>query len=310
MTNQANDIEEREVKEALEVLKNVNIPLFQPIPIEQIIPSSPLVKPVPTPVFAFISVLALLTCAALFAIPMINKPMDRKVDGLPTSCLIQSVTGKNIQVRAFKQSLETHPAHAGMFLEEGSKITTGEGSEAILRAGSEVNLAVSQNSDLEMTSLRILGENAGKDYLLSLSEGRVYCDVNSKEKPVSLNIVTPDANIQVWGTAFEIAAKPKMGTNIGVIEGDVLITPRARGLEAFHLLAGFQTLVTNTKGVKAPVIRPLNLSSYRPLDSGLKNLLPEQESENSDGILSNEDNYTADGLANIEQIFEDKNVSK
>ncbi len=308
MTNQPNDSQEREVNEALEVLKSIHVPSFQAIPIEQIIPSFPLAKPVAAPVFAFISVLAVLTCAALFAIPMINKPSHRKVEGIPASCLIQSVTGKNVEVRASKQSLETQPAHAGMFLEEGSKIKTGEGSEVILRAGAEVNLAVSENSELEMNSLRIVGENLAKDYLLKLNGGHIYCDVNSKETPVSLNIVTPDADIQVWGTEFEIVAKPKMGTHIGVFEGDVLITP-THGAEPFHVLGGFQTLVTDTKELRAPAIKPLNVSSYRASGSGLKNLLPGQASENSDGILSSED-ASANGLANIEQIFEDKNVSK
>lgn len=298
----------RDVKAALEAFKAIEVPSFQAIPIERIIPTTLPIKPVQTPVFAYLSLLGILTCAALFFIPLLNKPAHRQIDGVPTSCLIQSVTGKNVEVRASKQSLEIRPAHAGMFLDEGSKIKTGEDSEAILRAGAEVNIAVSQNSELEMNSLRVVNDNLGKDYLFSLSEGRVHYEVNSKERPVSLNVVTPDTNIQVWGTEFEIVTKPKSGTHIGVFKGDVLITPKARGVEPFHVLAGFQTLVTGNKEVK-PIIRPFSAGSYKSSPSELKNSSLQQASENSDGILSNEDNSN-DGLAPIEQIFEDKNVSR
>ncbi|MBI4431419.1 MAG: FecR domain-containing protein [Candidatus Omnitrophica bacterium] len=298
--------DEKEIKEALEVLKQMEAPAFKAISVEEVLAAAPLPRapfvPVLSPLWSF----PLLTCAIAVIIPFLAKSPNSVSTDLTTSCLVQSVSGKDALVRS---AAGKQQAHAGMFLEESSNIKTGLESEMRLRAGKEVELVLTEDSDLELTQLRTKANDLSKDYILTLHDGHIYCEVNRGNKMVALNIVTPEAHFQVWGTKFEIVRKPQMGSHIGVIEGDVLITPKAKGLSTFHLLGGFQTQIAPGKDISAPVVTPLIETYYKPLTSPERNPRAVRQAQNGGDILSIEE-ASAPERFEFDHVFEDKDALK
>lgn len=306
MAKPLNPNEEAQLEGYLETFRSMDIPPAPTMAIEELVSHiSFRTKHTQVPVPA------LSAAAMAFAVIMIfvvfqYKSASREHPGIPTSCVIQSVSGHAF-VKDRSSARYEKQAHAGLFLEEGAHILTDANTLVQLRAGEEVSIEMASEAEISMEKLRWNSEDSSKDLVFSLMKGRILCQVDKLHRPVNVVINTPEASFEVWGTRFEVIRKVGMGSHVAVFEGNVLVTPREKGVSPVHVPAGFKSQVLKNKRLKKPEVHPIGVSEYADSSrDGIPEAAGLQKTGNG-GILK-QSTIEGENISSIEHVFEDKST--
>jgi tetratricopeptide (TPR) repeat protein len=127
-----------------------------------------------------------------------------------------------------------------------------------LRADREANHAVLTNGArirLEMGSLRILPDDL-KGELIHMASGHLHLEVPKMGGSGALVVHTPDAEVIVHGTRFEVFSSPQQ-TQVHVTEGLVEVRPEGIGRPARFLRPGESISVTSSEAYRETIRRSL-----------------------------------------------------
>lgn len=140
-------------------------------------------------------------------------------------------------------------------LVQGAEIqATNEAKSAVLSTGAKIRL--------EAGSLRLAASSDGNHALL-LTSGRVSLDVPKLPAGRSLSVRTPDAEVRVRGTRFQVIRTGKE-TQINVTEGLVEVRPEGIGRPAQMLKAGESAIISSAEAYREGLRR----STLAALDRG------------------------------------------
>lgn len=240
---------------------------------------------------------------ALMIVPRLVWQHGQETIGMPTSCVLQSVSGQAL----ITHGMSERTAQAGHFLEEGMHIKTLARAKVQLRAGKDVGLLLDEESELIMERLRIDPTSQSRDLTFLLKEGQVFCEVGKTGARTTLNILTPEASFQVVGTRFEVIRSPEMGSHLSVFEGIVRVTSKISRSKPTEVKAGFQAQVLIKQGSEGVTVKPLKYLPTRDLSYESPVGMPSAPPDiNEDVILNNEREEDVSRGTHIEQVYEDK----
>lgn len=130
---------------------------------------------------------------------------------------------------------QARPADAGEPLQPGDVLRTSVHSSATLGYGAEATRVELR----ENTALKVLADDRGKQ--LQVLSGGVGLTVAKQPRGKPMRLVTPQAEVRVVGTRFNLFASPK-STRVSVTEGRVQLR-EAGEANPTELAAGFQAVV-------------------------------------------------------------------
>jgi ferric-dicitrate binding protein FerR (iron transport regulator) len=144
---------------------------------------------------------------------------------------------------------------APLRLVPGAEIqASGEAKSAILDSGARIRL--------DTGTIKLAPTNQGKQSLV-LRSGRVFVEVPKLPAGETLSVVTPDAEVRVHGTRFQVT-RIAQETQVQVQEGVVEVFPEGRGRPSQTVKTGESVSVPSIEGYREGVRR----SALEALDQG------------------------------------------
>jgi FecR protein/Protein of unknown function (DUF3352)/Putative zinc-finger len=152
------------------------------------------------------------------------------------------------------------PLATGANLDEHDQVRTAKGSRAVvqLRDGSRIEMA-------ERSALTVSERWSGKT--VYLDRGSVMIEA-AKQRRGRLEVVTPDCNVSVKGTIFEVSRGTK-GSRVSVVEGEVKVDQEGSSKLLHHGDQAATSVSMSTTSVAEDVAWSANSAKYVALLSEL-----------------------------------------
>ncbi len=153
-------------------------------------------------------------------------------------------------------------------LVQGAEIqATNEAKSAVLSTGTKIRL--------EAGSLKLASSSDGNHALL-LASGRVSLDVPKLPAGSTLSVRTPDAEVRVHGTRFQVIRTGKE-TQVSVVEGLVEVRPEGIGRPAQMLEAGESATIASAEayreGLRHATLAALDRGQFAAAENQIGQLL-------------------------------------
>ncbi len=197
---------------------------------------------------AFVFIIAF----GFFTLPQISKVNMGDPKSIPTSSVVQSVSGTVL----VKQNGAETVAKTGTFLEEKAMLKTQSAADVYLRTGEDLSLMIKENSEVKIDRLRLTPETREKDIIFSVNYGHILCRLDHAVLATKLQVVTPEASFRITGTQFELV-RNEQGSELNVYEGTILVTPADHDMEPVSIEKGLQAKIPTKKSGKQLIVNPL-----------------------------------------------------